>query len=108
VTAAGPYVHGDPPSIGTGSFPLTLDSAASVDPDSPCPTDVNHCHDAVVTPAVVSPGIVAWVWRLVDVSPELELTYPPGRVDETFGIDGTSPTLVFNVGDLLPGHLDIA
>ena len=76
VSAVGPLGGGNPPSISTGSFPLTLDASGSVDPDSPCPTDPNHCHDTAMGPAVVSPGIVAYLWRLIDVSPELEAHLP--------------------------------
>jgi hypothetical protein len=104
LSASGPIISGDPPNIGSNSFPLTLDASGSIDPDSPCPTDPNHCHETATPPAIVSPGIVAYVWSLIDVSPELSTTYPLGRVDEVFGIDGTSPTLVLQAADLLPGQ----
>jgi hypothetical protein len=94
---------GDPLLIASKQFPLTFDSSGSVDPDSPCPNDPNHCHDTDGRPAQVSPGIVEQTWYLIDVSPENALLFPTGRVDDVFHKDGSSPTLSFGYFELAQG-----
>ena len=95
----------DPPVVGIGDFPLVLDASGSVDPDSPCPSDPDRCHDTAGQPVVISPGISGYQWSLVDEPLEEVGILPLGRVDEVFGIDGSSPTVTFDHWlDLAPGQ----
>lgn len=103
----------DPDGIGSGtigslSFPLELDGADSVDPDSPppppCPgPEDDHCHDTLEPPVRDISDGVAYTWSLVDVPSELWGLQPLGRVDEVFGIPAFDPTMALDFSDLEPG-----
>jgi hypothetical protein len=94
-----------PASVGTLSFPVTLSGADSLDPDSPCPTQTNRCHDTLGgRPVVISPGIVSYTWTLLEPPPELIGTFPTGRVDDVFGVPAYNQDLTFNTGDLRVGE----
>lgn len=92
-----------PEMIGSLSFPLVLDGSESEDPDSRCdPPD--YCHTSLEPPVgSISEGIVQYVWHLIDFPSEYDDEYYPGRVDEVFGISGTSHSISLDFGSIKPG-----
>src|SRR4030095_5651365 len=94
-----------PAKIGALSFPLELSGDTSVDPDSPCPTQPDRCHDTLEPPVKsISPGIVSYTWSLIDVPFELWEKYPLGAIDEVFGVSAHASTMRLDSGDIEPGE----
>jgi hypothetical protein len=82
---------------------LELDGGDSVDPDSPCPGDPQHCHETLSGPATVSPGITQSTWFVTDLPSSAWSEFTTGRVDDVFGVNASAPTLVLDWVDLRPG-----
>ena len=103
---APPLAHINGPDIlGSFSFPLELSGEASIDPDSPCPSDPNRCHNTSDPPVHdISTGIKQYSWFLVDYPFELAGDYTTGSVDEVFGIPAHDPTLELTFGDIEQGE----
>ncbi len=91
-------------AISYDMFPLQLVGDASWDSDSDCELDpVNHCHlTESGPPQGLTAGITKFTWYVTDAPSDSP--YGTGRVDEVFGIDGTSSTLSFDLLDIPPGE----
>ena len=82
---------------------LDLIGDDSVDPDSPCPGDPDHCHLSAEPPVRVSPGIVRYSWTLLDVPSDAPDGVAPGYVSDVLNVDGGSATLHIPAGRLSKG-----
>jgi hypothetical protein len=93
-----------PAYINAVKFPLVLDSSGSIDPDSPCPDEINQCHVTVRPPVVVSGGIKKWSWSVVEVPPNLLGRYAPGPVSDVLFEPGNQPSLTIDYSHIDPGQ----
>ena len=94
-----------PTEIGSLSFPLELSGESSVDPDSPCLTQADRCHNTLEPPVrEISYDIASYSWSLIDVPFELWDKYPLGPVDEVLGENAHSSKMTLDFGDIEPGE----
>ena len=81
---------------------FVLDGTASTDPDSPCEPP-ETCHSNIESEPVITPGIVSWLWTVVDRPQEYASDLLEHDVDELFGVPANQPTVSLPAGSLLPG-----
>lgn len=94
-----------PRTIGSLSFPLTLEGGDSRDPDSPCAERADRCHNTLDGEPVreISPPIVTYTWSLVDVPFEHWTAFPLGPVDEVLGVPAHGQNMTLEFRDLRSG-----